>query len=67
MTNRSPNFTHSEFKRGREHGVGSYEAVKRFCMQHESYRRLYNGRSPAMINVRPFHTFYLNDIFKGME
>jgi len=36
--------------RGREHGVGSYEAVKRFCMQHESYRRLYNGNNPAMIN-----------------
>ncbi|CAG5096998.1 Oidioi.mRNA.OKI2018_I69.XSR.g14884.t1.cds [Oikopleura dioica] len=36
--------------RGREHGVGSYEAVKRFCMGHESFRRLYNGNNPAMIN-----------------
>ena len=31
------------FQRGREHGVGTYLAVRRWCQQHPIFKSLYDG------------------------
>lgn len=35
--------------RGREHGVGSYNNVRNFCMQHQKFGKFYRGTMPAMM------------------
>ena len=37
-------------KRGREHGVGSYNNVRNFCMRHPKYGKFYRGKMPEMMN-----------------
>ena len=36
-------------KRGRDHGVGGYKAVRDFCMNHPTFGKLYNGE-PKMLS-----------------
>merc|ERR1711990_1397585 len=36
--------------RGREHGVGSYNNVRNFCMRHPKYGKFYRGQMPQMMN-----------------
>ena len=37
-----------KIQRGREHGVGTYKAVRDFCMNHPQLSKLYNG-TPQMM------------------
>lgn len=38
-----------KIQRGREHGVGTYKAVRDFCMNHPQLSKLYNG-TPNMMS-----------------
>ena len=38
-----------KIQRGREHGVGTYKAVRDFCMNHPQLSKLYNG-TPKMMS-----------------